>query len=301
MTSVEDDLGRVSLLPCWQGSPRIEPLSGGLSNRNYRVRDSSGHWVVRLGGDVPEHGIVRANDFAVSRAAAAAGVAPAVRHAEGDALVIGFIDGRTLTEADVQSERMRHRIVDLLKRAHRGIGRHLRGPAVMFWAFHAVRDYAAQLDGTADGRDLPRLMAIADRLEQAVGPIDLVFGHNDLLPANLIDDGKRLWLIDWEYAGYGSPLFDLGNLASNSRYEDDAWHALLAAYHDRAPDATLLCRADAMRVASLLRESLWALVAKRHRRVAVDFAVYAAEYAGRFESAYRRFVDLHGRSSVAAG
>ena len=45
--------------------------------------------------------------------------------------------------------------------------------------------------------------------KRAVGPIDLVFGHNDLLPANLLDDGSRMWLVDWDYAGWNSPLFDL--------------------------------------------------------------------------------------------
>jgi thiamine kinase-like enzyme len=291
---VETDLERVNLLPCWRGARRIEPLSGGLSNRNYRVSDGAGDWVVRLGGDVPEHGLVRANDLAVSRAAAAAGIAPEVLHAGADVLVIRFVDGRALTESDVQNEPMRGRIVDLLRRAHREVGRHLRGPAVMFWVFHALRDYAARLDGTEDGRDLPRLMAVAEALERAVGPVDIVFGHNDLLPANLIDGGDRIWLIDWEYAGYGSPLFDLGNLASNARLDDQAWRGLLAAYYDRAPDATLMRRADAMRVASLLREHLWALVAKRHRRVAIDFAAYAAEYAERFEAAHRHFLEEHG-------
>jgi thiamine kinase-like enzyme len=297
MTSVAippRDLERVSGLPCWNGGPRIEPLGGGLSNRNYRVRDAAGDWVVRLGGDVSEHGVIRANDIAASRAAADAGIAPALRHAEADVLVIRFIDGKALTEADVRDAAMARRIVDLLKRTHREVGHHLRGPAIMFWVFHALRDYAAQLRDTPDGHDLSRLTSIAEVLETAVGPVDIVFGHNDLLPANIIDDGARLWLIDWEYAGYGSPLFDLGNLAGNARLDEDAWRDLLAGYHGRSPDADLLRRASAMRVASLLREALWARVARRHQRVAIDFAAYAAEQLSRFESAHGSFVEAHG-------
>ena len=290
----DPDLDRVRRLPCWRGSVSFEPLGGGLSNRNYRARDAEGDWVVRIAGEVPEHGIVRANDIAASRAAAAAGLAPELRYAEADILIIRFVGGRTLTEADVRDASTRLRIVDLLGRAHREIGRHLRGPAVMFWVFHALRDYAAQLQDTADGRDLDRLMTAAAGLEQAVGRIDVVFGHNDLLPANIIDDGSRLWLIDWEYAGYGSPLFDLGNLAGNSQLDEAAWRDLLAAYHGRPADAGLLRRAGAMRVASILRESLWARVAKRHRRVAVDFDAYAAEHLARFSIAHRAFLEEHG-------
>lgn len=290
---LDSDLDRARRLPCWQGPVTFEPLTGGLSNRNYRARDRDGDWVVRLAGEVPEHGIVRANDIAASRAAAAAGIAPEVRHAEADALVIRFIDGRALTEADIQDRTYRRRIADLLKRTHREVGRHLRGPAIMFWVFHALRDYSAQLLGSPDGADLDRLTAIAGDLESAVGPVDLAFGHNDLLPANIVDDGRRLWLIDWEYAGYGSPLFDLGNLASNAHLDTGAWRDLLAGYFGRAPDAALLRSADAMRVASLLRETLWARVAKRHRRVAVDFDAYAAEHLLRFEEAHRNYLEEH--------
>ncbi len=286
-------LDRARRLPCWRGVVTLESLDGGLSNRNYRARDDEGEWVVRLAGEVPEHGIVRANDIAASQAAAAAGIAPELRYAEADALVIRFIGGRSLVEEDLREPAMRHRVAHLLHRTHHEVGRHLRGPAIMFWVFHALRDYAAQLRDTPDGGDLDRLMAIADGLEHAVGPIEVVFGHNDLLPANIIDDGNRLWLIDWEFAGYGTPLFDLGNLASNAHLDEPAWHDLLTAYSARPPAGDLLRRAGAMRVASLLRETLWARVARRYRRVAVDFEAYAAEHLERFEDVHRAFLREH--------
>lgn len=286
-------LDRARHLPCWRGAVSLEPLGGGLSNRNYRARDDEGEWVVRLAGEVPEHGIVRANDIAASRAAAAAGIAPELRYAEADALVIRFIGGRALVEDDIHDTAMRHRVAELLQRTHHEVGRHLRGPAVMFWVFHTLRDYAIQLRDTPDGGDLHRLATIVDGLERAVGPIEVVFGHNDLLPANIIDDGDRLWLIDWEFAGYGSPLFDLGNLASNAHLDEPAWHDLLTAYFGHPPGGDLLRRAGAMRVASLLRETLWARVAKRYRRVAVDFESYAVEHLERFEAAYQAFLREH--------
>ena len=110
------------------------------------------------------------------------------------------------------------RIVPLVRACHREIPQHFRGPAPIFWVFQVLRDYAARLreDGSRMVPELPRLLAAAERLEAAVGPIELVFGHNDLLAANLIDDGARLWLVDWEYGGFNSPLFDLGGLASNN-------------------------------------------------------------------------------------
>ena len=129
----------------------------------------------------------------------------------------------------------------LVGRAHRDIPQHLRGPALVFWVFHVLRDYAGTLrdGGSPHVGLLPGLLDDAARLEAAVGPIDLVFGHNDLLPANFLHDGTRLWLIDWDYAGFNSPLFDLGGLAANNglSVEDEAW--MLGSYFGRAPDAAL--------------------------------------------------------------
>ena len=114
----------------------------------------------------------------------------------------------------------------------------------------------------------------------------MVFGHNDLLPANFIDDGKRLWLIDWDYAGFNSPLFDLGNLCSNNEVapEDEDW--LLEAYFERPLDADLRRRYRAMKCASLLRETLWSMVSEIHSTLDFDYAAYTSDYLARFERAF---------------
>ena len=137
--------------------------------------------------------------------------------------------------------------------------------------------------------ELPGLLARAERLERAVGPIDLVFGHNDLLAANLIDDGSRLWLVDWDYGGWNSPLFDLGGLASNSELPPADRDWLLEAYFDRPLDDELRRRAHAMLTASLLREAMWSMVSELHSRLDFDFVAYTAENLARFERAWAEF------------
>ena len=136
---------------------------------------------------------------------------------------------------------------------------------------------------------LPDLLARADWLEAAVGPIEVVFGHNDLLAANFIDDGKRLWLLDWEYAGFNSPLFDLGGLASNSELSCEQAEQALALYFGRPVDDELRRRAAAMTAASLLRETMWSMVSEIHSTVDFDYAAYTAENLRRFEAAYAAF------------
>ena len=137
--------------------------------------------------------------------------------------------------------------------------------------------------------ELPRLTALADRLESAVGPVDIVFGHNDLLAANFIDDGMRLWLVDWDYAGFNSPLFDLGGLASNNGFSAAEEETLLALYFERPVDDLLRRKAFAMTAASLLRESMWSMVSEIYSPLAFDYAAYTQENLHRFETALAAF------------
>lgn len=282
MTPVE----RAASLPIWTGPVTPEPLAGGITNLNFTVRDAGRRYLVRIGGDIPEHMISRHTEHEAARAAHAAGLAPAVRHASDGALVLDFIEGRTLTAEDVRNPSNLNRLVALIRRCHTEIPRHFRGPAPIFWPFQVVRDYAHTLAGHPD---LPPLLAAAETLEKAVGPVEIVFGHNDLLPANLIDDGTRLWLLDWEYAGFNSPLFDLGGLASNAAMTEDQRKSLLTAYYQTEISPDLLRRAAAMTAASLLRETLWSMVSERHSTIDFDYAAYTAENRARFDAAYEEF------------
>ena len=186
------------------------------------------------------------------------------------------------------------RLAGLLRRCHREVPLYYRGPAPIFWVFQVLRDYGHVLREGANRHlaDLPRLAAAAERLEAAVGPVEIVFGHNDLLPANLIDDGDRLWLVDWEYAGFNSPLFDLGGLASNAGMTEDESRELMARYFGRPPDADLRRRAAAMTAASLLRETLWSMVSEIHSTIDFDYAAYTAENRARFEAAWVAFQEM---------
>ncbi|HEY0291692.1 MAG TPA: phosphotransferase, partial [Hansschlegelia sp.] len=152
---------------------------------------------------------------------------------------------------------------------------------------HTLREGGHRLAG-----DLPWLATAAERLERAAGPVELVFAHNDLLPGNFIDDGSRLWLIDWDYAGFNTPLFDLGNLASNNEFGDAERDEMLALYFGRPPDDALRLRVQAMAVASLLREALWSMVSELHSTIDFDYRAYTAENLARFERALTQFEEM---------
>jgi thiamine kinase-like enzyme len=288
MTAIEE---RAARLPCWSGIVAPEPLAGGITNRNFIVRDRGRRFVVRVGGDIPVHGVMRFNELSASRAANAAGLSPEVVYAEPGIMVLRFVEGQTLKAEDVRERSVLARILPLLKRCHGEVAKHLRGPVLAFSPFHVIRDYCATL-GAARGRrsgELPRFVEIADRLEMAVGPYRPVFAHNDMLAANFLDDGERLWLIDWDYAGFGHALFDLSGLAANNRLasEDETW--LLEGYYAKPVDDELRLRYSAMKCAAALREALWGLVSEIHSDVEFDYAAYSDACIETFEEVWARF------------
>ena len=154
-------------------------------------------------------------------------------------MVLEYIDSTPLAEADLSDAATLGRVMDLIKRAHVRIPEHLRGPALSFSVFHILRDYAATLrkQGSAHQARLGGLLQRAAALERAVGAVDLVLGHNELLPTNILRAGQKYWLIDWEFGGFNSRLFDLGGLASNCGLVREAEAMMLQCYFETVPDA----------------------------------------------------------------
>jgi len=286
---------RVRSLPIWRELQSIVPLKGGVSNASFTVTDASGIYVARVGEDYPCHQVQRSREAIASRAAFEAGLSPEVIHAEAGIMVVRHLRARTFGEADVRAHAAA--CVEIVKRCHRDMGRRITGQAAIFWVFQILRDYAHTLKAGHHRHvpDLPRLMAITDELEAAQVALPIVFGHHDLLPSNFMDDGKRLWLIDWEYGAFGTAMFDLANIASNNSFDERGERLILRAYFDAVtPDVERAFYA--MKAASALREAMWGMVSELHLNApGVDYIAYAAEYLGRFERVYAHYTSSFGR------
>lgn len=289
-------LARALALPCFADPQGARILGGGKTNHNVLVEDGPRRFVVRFGEDIPRHGILRWNELAISRAAHAAGIGPAVIHAAPGLLVLEFLDARPLEPADLGREGTIAALADLLHRVHRDTMHRLAGPVLAFHVFHILRDYARFLaaEGSPHAGLLPALLADAGRLEALVGDGPTVLGHNDLLPGNILTDGARLWLIDWEYGGFGNPLFDLGGIASNNGLSEDQERALLARYDGRVPDGARWRAYSAMKCASLLRETLWSMVSELTSTLDVDYAAYTAGNLAAYRGAMAVLHNMRG-------
>src|SRR4029077_20421295 len=240
----------------------------------------------RLGGnDTHLLGISREVEHAATVAAAGIGVGPegiAFIRPEGY-LVTRFILGTAVSLEQVHERPTIERVIDSLRRVH-------GGPAIpgLFVPFRIVEAYRAL--ALSYGVPIPaawdRAHEASLRIERAFleSPTELKPCHNDLLNANFIDDGQRIRIVDWEYAGMGDPFFDLGNFSINHELGGDEAAALLASYDgpDHASERPArLARLTLMRVVSDFREAMWGVLQQGISTLDVDFVSYAAEHFDR--------------------
>lgn len=278
----------VARIPLWKRAATLSvaALPGGITNLNYRVDADGQAFVVRIGADGAELlGIDRRREYRCMVAASTTGVAPEVVYAlsrEG-VLVTRFIDGRSLAPGRPVPPKVRARVVRAMHRYH-------AGPAFA-GSFSPTRTLEAYRTAARAGRTrLPRdvdilyeqVSSIASALRRG-RPTPLPC-HNDLWGPNLIDDGRRVRIVDWEYAGMGDIYFDLANFAIYHCPTEAADAALLAAYFGRVRGPAL-ARLKLMKIVAELREAMWYLVGLRVSPARRDFVGAAATHFQRCRQA----------------
>jgi thiamine kinase-like enzyme len=280
----------------WPGRrPEIEPLGGGITNHNFKVVVDGEAYVLRIGGkDTELLGIERSVEHAASRGAAAAGVGPeVVRFLEPEGyLVTRFVEGRAVPPEEMRVPARIEQAAEAIRRIHQGDpipGR--------FDSFRVVEVYreTAERRGVPIPEEYGWAREQADKIERAREGAEVLPCHNDLLNANFILEGERLWIVDWEYAGMGDRFFDLANFSINHDFAEEENEALLEAYFGlvRAEDQRAL---RLMRFMSDFREAMWGIVQQGISELDFDFVAYATEH---FERLRRTAADPAFQDALA--
>jgi thiamine kinase-like enzyme len=274
--SIEDV---IAAIPEWRGrAVEAEIVHGGLTNRAYCVRvDGTPHFVSIPGTKSELLAIGRAEEIYNTRAAAETGIAPRVLHQlpESGVLVTEFLQGRTLSKADMHVPDMPSRLAAAVRRLHAA-----RPFANDFDLFRLMHSYA---DVVAEGRMpfpagyealLPRLT----EMEQAAGAhrLPMCPCSNDLVPENLIDDDGRLWIVDYGYSGNNDPCSELGNACCEADYRQAEMETLCAAYFGSA-EGRLLARMHLYAIMSDVAWSLWSVIQERVSELSFDFGAYGQQ------------------------
>lgn len=279
---------RLDQLQSLTAGPReVTVLDGGLTNVNVRVRTADQDVVVRMSSpDSMGLAIDRQAEYRNSQAAAASGASPGVVEflAEQHLLVVEYLEGRTLTPADVRDGDYLPRIAEVCRLLH-------SGPRFVsyFNMFDIQRTYVQTV--TANGYRLPagylEFEPQVAQIERALATVDVptVPCNNDLLAANFIDDGERLWIIDFEYAGNNDPCFELGNIWSESNLAPEQLDELVSLYFGRTWQS-MAARARLLGLMSKYGWTLWASIQDGTSDLDFDFWEWGME---KYERAVEEF------------
>jgi thiamine kinase-like enzyme len=274
--SVEQVVERVSL---WRADEvSVAPLSGGLTNQNYLASRGGERFVVRIPGASTELlSIDRVNERHNAEAASTTGVSPRIVEYLEDwsVMVLEYVDGETMSGELLRAPSMPARIAASLHRLHAGPP--FRNDFDMFRVTEHYLRIAAERDVTIPDGFRDRMGTVAD-VERilAVNAMPSVPCHNDLLAENYIDDGRQLWIIDFEYSGNGDPCFELGDTAQECGYGEEQKAELCAAYLGRE-DPIQLARMELYAMMADAGWTLWAAIQEQISSIDFDFWSWAVE------------------------
>jgi thiamine kinase-like enzyme len=268
---------------------RLRLLTGGLTNRNYQVTTDSGdRYVARFSSAKSALlAIDRDAEHRNSSIAAEAGVGPGVVAYVPDdgVLVVEWIEGRTFADADLDDEAQLARLAAICAQLH--AGPRFAGDFDMFDVqrryLAIVREYGFRLPEDYDEYE-PRVRRLEEVLRASAG--ETVPCHNDLLAANIMDDGERLWLIDYEYSGNNDPCFELGNIWSEAALDVERLEHLVASYFG-APSPVQTARARLFAVMAKYGWTLWAAIQDSVSDVDFDFWEWGTEKYARARAEFR--------------
>jgi thiamine kinase-like enzyme len=261
-----------------------EPLSGGITNRNFRARFAGRDYVIRVPGkDTSLLEIDRGAERIANERAARIGIAPPVAAMldEPQAIVTVFVEGETMDSADLREPEALTDIARSLRAIHE-LGEPL---PTSFDSFRIVETYAET--ATERGGEIPaaygEALERAREIEAALtgAEHDPVPCHNDLLAANFIRGPQHMWIVDWEYAGMGDRSFDLANFAVNNELGGAGELALLRDYFTEEPNARRVATLRLMKFMSDFREAMWGVVQTVLSELDFDFVGYADKHFDR--------------------
>jgi len=280
--TVEEAVARVPFLA---GSSQlaVTPLGGGITNHNFRIDYDGGSCVLRItGANTEQLGIRRDVEYQANLAAGRLGIAPEVLYyiePEGY-LVTRFVPGKKITPEEIRQADNLHRFAEKIRRFHE------KGPElkVEFSVFRRIEMFA-EIARRHDCRfpdSYPWLMEKFTQIENVLrsNPFNPRPCHNDLLNLNFLAENGELYILDWEYAAMGDPLYDLANFCHHHQLDDDQFNTLVEAYSGRA-DPQERARVRLYWPMSQMYEAMWGVAQTGISTLDEDFQGYADTFFSR--------------------
>jgi thiamine kinase-like enzyme len=279
VTLAREALRHMKLFWCLDDSDIEVTRLGGLTNLVFRADHAGEQYVLRLPGKGTEEYINRANEEQAARAAAKAGVSPDVVHFDK---TTGVMVTRLIDDAITMSPEKFKSIEGTPARAGEAFRRlHTSGEKFnfRFELFSMIDEYLKVLSTKEvrlpEGYDAVVKQAKTVRRALAAHKLPLAPCHCDPLCENFLDTGKRMWIVDWEYAGMNDPMWDLGDLSVEGGFSAAQDEEMIKAYFGGEPSASERGRIVIYKAMCDLLWTLWGLIQHANKNPADDFWAYS--------------------------
>lgn len=280
-------------LPEWKEfgkQVQIERIDGGLTNHNLKVIFPTQAYFIRMGSDNPTLlGLDSKREYTCTKEAAALGIAPDILFCTSDhhIMVMPFIPSQPVEKNDATYQR----ILSALRQFH------LSGKVLptTFCPYKIIQDYVAILDSHSETPLAPDLLQVIEEIRTVVPSFQRFAPcHLDLYNKNFLDDGKKIWIIDWEYSAMADPLYDLATWASSDQMSVADMQKLLEFYSGSSTPRDL-AYLYVMSILVDIRWGLWSMIQSKVSRIEANYEQWADFY---FSQARRRATDPQYKQSL---
>ena len=282
---------KLETLSIWKKNISIEVLEGGWTNDTYLVTDDNKKYVAKIGGDKRDFGIIRSNEIQAHRAAYQADISPKLLYYKKEISIYEYIECKNLTLQDISKEKNLLKLVNIIKIIHNEVFNYLKNInsflnifQIIDHKFHVLKKYNSPYSDK-----LNDLIKDYKLFQSETNSHKIVFTHNDFYYKNILYDGKKFWIIDWEYSGLNPNILDLANLSRNLGLNDNQDNFILEEYFRSQITSKLKNSFQAIKLISILNEVIWWMIAEIKSKKNIDCKSITEEKLKRYKMAKQNF------------
>ena len=263
-------------LPFFKGNIDLKFFDGLMTNDSYLAYNDNNKYVVKVGGDKKHFGVIRSNEIEASKAGYKAGISPEIIYYDERILIFQYIHSHTLTPVEMREKKVLKKIISLIKIVQNKVKNCLKLPHTSNDIFQMLNNKVFHLkEKNSPYMDkINKFIKHIAIFEKKTQSFELVFAHNDYYHKNILDDGKKFWLIDWEFSGFNPSFLDLANLSKNNELSEGDDNFILAEYFGDSVTSSSIYKFQAFKCISLLNELLWSMVSEIFSEKIFDYKSY---------------------------
>ena len=282
---------KLETLSIWKNNISLEVLKGGWTNNTYLVTDDNKKYVAKIGGDKKNFGIIRSNEIQAHRAAYQADISPKLLYYKKDISIYEYINYKILTLQDINQEKYLLKLINLIKIIHNEVFNYLKNPNSFLSIFQMIDNkfHALKKYNNPYNDKLNDLIEDYKFFQSETKSHKIVFTHNDFYYKNILYDGKKFWIIDWEYSGFNPNILDLANLSRNIGLNKNEENFILEGYFGASITSKLRKAFQAIKIISSLNLVIWWMLAEIQSKKSIDYKSITKENIERYDLAKQNF------------